>query len=63
MVLASGIALVALAFAAFFYSMPRGGKTARFVGSEWEGYVVVVMLCVFGIGAMLVVSAVGQLLK
>ena len=63
MVLVSGIALVALAFAAFFFSLPRGGKTARFVGTGSEGYVVVVMLCVFGIGAMLVVSAVVQLLK
>ena len=62
MTLLIGVLLVVGTLAAFILSLPRGGKTARFVGYEWEGYVVVAMLCVFGFGLMLVISGGGQLL-
>ena len=39
-----GLLLVLLSGAAFVYSLPREGKTARFVGTEWEGYAVVLMI-------------------
>jgi hypothetical protein len=63
MALVFGIVLVALAVAAFSFSLPRGGKTARFVGTQSEGYLVVAMLCTFGVGLMLAVSGAAQLLK
>jgi hypothetical protein len=40
--------LVLLAVAAFVYSPPRQGKIARFVGTEWQGYAVVLMIGVLG---------------
>ena len=48
MELIAGIVLVLLSLGAFVYSLPRHGKTARFVGTEWEGYVVVMMIGVLG---------------
>jgi hypothetical protein len=63
MTLVIGVLLVVGTVAIFVFSLPRGGKTARFVGHEWEGYVVVAILCVFGFGLMLVVSGGVQLLK
>ena len=39
-----GLACAALAVAAFIYSLPRGGKRAPFVGTEWEAYAVVAMI-------------------
>jgi hypothetical protein len=63
MVLISGILLMVLAAVAFVYSLPRGGKTAWFVGAEWEGYVVVSMIGSLGVGAMLVFAGTAQLLK
>jgi hypothetical protein len=62
MALLLGILIAALAVVAFVFSLPRGGKTARFVGSQWEGYVVVLMLCTFGVGLMLMASGAAQLL-
>ena len=63
MTLFVGIALTVAALATFVYSLPRGGKTARFVGSQWEGYVVVAVLCVFGLGLMLAINGAAGLLK
>ena len=63
MTLIIGIVLVIGTVAAFIFSLPRGGKTAWFVGKEWEGYVVVFILCVFGLGLTLVASGGVQLLK
>ncbi len=60
MTLILGIIIFLAAAAAFVFWLPRGGKTARFVGTEWEGYVVVLLICAFGLGSMLVVS---QLIK
>jgi hypothetical protein len=56
MVLLLGIALAALAVLAFVFSIPRGGKTARFVGTEWEPYAVVAMLCALFVGLLLVIA-------
>lgn len=60
MTLILGLVLLLAAVGAFVFSLPRGGKTARFVGSKWEGYAVVLLICAFGLGLMLVAS---QLLK
>jgi len=57
-----GVLFVA-ALAAFFFSLPRGGKSAWFVGSQWEGYVVVFMLGVFGLGVMLLINGAAQMAK
>jgi hypothetical protein len=51
-----GIAIMALAIVAFFYSLPRAGKLAPFVGSEWEAYVVVAMLGGFAGGLLLAIT-------
>jgi len=59
----SGIALSLAAVAVFYYSLPRDGKMAKFVGTEWEGYAVVAMICVFSIGAILTVTGLAQALK
>jgi hypothetical protein len=61
MVLILGIALMALALVVFVFSLPRGGRTARFVGTHWEGYAVVAMLCTFGVGLLLVISGTADL--
>lgn len=63
MALISGIALMVLALAVFIYSMPRGGKTARFVGTEWEGYAVTTMIGILGIGFILSIVGVASLMK
>jgi hypothetical protein len=52
---------MALALVAFVFSLPRRGKTARFVGTHWEGYAVVAMLCTFGVGLMFVLSGAADL--
>jgi hypothetical protein len=51
-----GFVLLAASLAVFVYSLPRGGKTARFVGGPWEGYVVVGLICIMGLGLMLAVT-------
>jgi hypothetical protein len=51
--LIAGIVLVLAAVASLYFSLPRGGKTARFVGSQWEGYVVTAMIGFFAIGMIL----------
>ena len=63
MTLFFGVALIALALAAFIYSLPRGGKTARFVGTEWEGYVVTTMIGAAGIGFILSLTSATALMK
>ena len=42
----------------FFVSetVPRGGRSAWYVGSEWEGYVVVIIIGCFGLGLMMAVK-------
>jgi hypothetical protein len=63
MVLLLGVVLMAAAAAVFVFSLPRGGRTARFVGTEWEGYAVVAMLCTLGVGVMLTITGVADLLN
>jgi hypothetical protein len=63
MELIAGIVLVLLSLGAFVHSLPRHGKTARFVGTEWEGYVVVMMIGVLGIGVVLVIHSAAALFK
>ena len=48
-----GLACAALGLGAFIYSLPRGGKRAFFVGTEWEAYAVVMMLCLLATGLVL----------
>ena len=63
MELIAGILLAVLSLGAFVCSLPRHGKTARFVGTEWEGYVVVMMIGFLGIGVVLVFHSATALLK
>jgi hypothetical protein len=42
--------------------LPKEGRTARFVGSEWEGYVVVAYICIFGLGVLLLVNGAAQMI-
>ena len=52
--LIAGIVLTVVAVAGVYFSLPRGGKTAGFVGSQWEGYIVTAMIGSFAIGIILV---------
>ena len=58
-----GVVLLAASLAAFMYSLPRRGKTAKFVGSAWEGYVVVALICVLALGLTLAISGAVELIK
>jgi hypothetical protein len=60
--LITGVVLITLTLAAFVYSLPRKGKHAWFVGSEWEGYVVVFMVGGFGLGAVFIILGLGDLM-
>ena len=61
MKLISGLFLVAVTISVFWFFLPRKGKTAKFVGTEWEGYIVAAMIGILGIGAVLVVGGLAQL--
>jgi hypothetical protein len=52
-----GLAVTLVAIAAFFYSLPRKGKTAWFVGTQGEGYVVVAMLGALGVGLAMIAGS------
>jgi hypothetical protein len=60
--LISGIVLMVLTAAIFFYSLPRNGKTAWFVGTEFEGYAVVLMVGGFGLGAVFILLGITELM-
>jgi hypothetical protein len=60
--LTSGLILTAITLFSFVYSLPRNGKHARFVGTEWEGYTVVLMVGGFGLGAVFIILGLGDLL-
>jgi len=51
-----GAVLLAASLAVYVYSLPRGGRTARFVGSPWEGYIVVGLVCLLGLGLLLTIT-------
>ena len=63
MFLAAGIAMAVLGLSAFVYSLPRGGKVAAFVGSQWEGYVVVLIIGFFAVGLILSLLGTIELMK
>ena len=56
MLLVSGIVLIGLAVALFVYSLPRDGKLAKFVGSPWEPYIVILILCGLALGVLIAVA-------
>ena len=58
-----GVAIALAALAAFYYSLPRNGQVARFVGTEWEGYAVVAMICAFATGLLLTVTGAVDMLR
>ena len=51
-----GIVITIVAAVAIVWSLPRAGRTAWYVGSAWEGYVVVAMVGAFGIGIAMTVG-------
>ena len=55
MTLFAGIAITVASLAIFFYSLPRGGQTARFVGGRGRKDNILSRdsLCLFGLGLML----------
>lgn len=61
MLLLTGIVLFLATAGGFLYSLPRGGKTAWFVGSEWEGYAVVGMITGMGIGVLMIIRGAASL--
>lgn len=52
-----GIIALVVSLTAFYYSLPRSGKPAPFVGTEWEGYIVVAMISGVTMGAMFTLSS------
>jgi hypothetical protein len=58
-----GAVLLAASLAVYLYSLPRGGRTARFVGSPLEGYIVVGLVCLLGLGLLLTITGAIELAK
>ena len=58
-----GAVLLAASLAVYVYSLPRGGRTARFVGSAWEGYIVVGLVCLLGLGLLLTITGTIELIR
>jgi hypothetical protein len=56
-----GAGLLTATAALFRACMPRDGKTRRWLGTVWEPYVGVILCAGFGMGAMLFVSGLFQL--
>jgi hypothetical protein len=56
-----GVVFIVVAVTAFIFSLPRGGKVARFVNTNWEGYAVVIMISLLALGAVLLVSGIAEL--
>ena len=44
MLLINGIALLIFAGAIFRFSLPRAGRSAEFVGTQWEPYVTILII-------------------
>lgn len=53
-----GIVVFGITIGAFIYCLPRGGKTHRFVGTEFEPYVAVVITAGVALGFTAILSAV-----
>jgi hypothetical protein len=58
-----GAVILAASLAIYVYSLPRGGRTARFVGSPLEGYIVVGLVCLLGLGLLLTITGSVELLR
>jgi hypothetical protein len=56
MLLVSGIVLIGLAVALFVYSLPRDGKPAKFVGSAWEPYIVILIIGGLALGMLIALT-------
>lgn len=57
-VLIAGIAVLIITGILFWYCMPRGGKTHRFVGTELEPYVGVAFCSAIALGMTMTLSAI-----
>lgn len=57
-VLIAGIAVLIITGIFFWYCMPRGGKTHRFVGTELEPYVGVAFCSAIALGMTMTLSAI-----
>ena len=53
-----GVIVFAVTIAAFIYSMPRDGKTHRYVGTELEPYVAVLFTAGAALGFTAVLSGI-----
>ena len=51
-----GVVLLILVAAFYFYSFPRGGKLASFVGTSWETPLTLAATCGVAIGFVLVMA-------
>ena len=54
--LIGGIVVFVLTALVFWYCLPRGGKTHRFVGTEWEPYVGVAFCSAVALACTMVLS-------
>jgi hypothetical protein len=63
MELSVGAIIFVVAVALFWYSLPRGGKTNRFVGTALEPYVVVAFCVGIGLSFILMLSGVIALME
>jgi len=63
MFIVAGLALIVTAATVFYLCLPRDGKVARFVGTEWESYAVVAMIAVLAIGTIMTVVGAASLIK
>ena len=54
--LAAGIAVFVATALVFWYCLPRGGQTHRFVGTEWEPYVGVAFCSAVALALTMILS-------
>jgi hypothetical protein len=63
MTLLVGAVLLAASLAVFVISLPRGGRTAKFVGGPFEGYVVVGLVVLMGLGLLFTITGAVELIR
>ena len=63
MTLLVGAVLLAASLAVFVSSLPRGGRTAKFVGGHFEGYVVVGLVVLMGLGLLFTITGAVELIR
>ena len=61
--LIAGIVLITLAVGAFWFSLPRNGKLAPFVGTQLEGFAVALMVAALGGGVASVIAGAVEIAK